>query len=252
MRSFNKFTPMPSSHEKENKADPTKVTRIERPREDVPPIGKRNRQGFPGRPWVGAELDIRSGGEGTFHEIVAYPETQQFISRILKPFFAVADIVRTEKGWYSYEPSAESLKRQDDKQDFSADEVLLSFLIGDRDRPENAIWREGHYLMYDFERPYELFWEISEFDFGSWVGSWLKSHRDSIPYVLEKLERMRAYYESDSGREQVEAAFQATGKSMAQLFISPEGKESTFEDFYQELLHRVRVLHEAAKGQQTS
>lgn len=166
---------------------------------------------------------------------------QQFISRILKPFFNVADIVKTNRGWYSYEPPLKNIAEQASAQIIEMDEDLIGFLVGDFDKSGNKKVVDGRYLFFDFERAY-LFWEAHLLRY---FADWVKPKNQEIKqYAAAKLERMLAYYTSREGRDQMEAALQASGQTISEMFKSRP--DATFEDFYQEFVRRIGAMLEIA------
>src|SRR5262249_6329154 len=69
-----------------------------------------------------------------FHKIETAPELQRFASRILKPFFTTADMVKVNNNWYSYEPPLERIKETTTKERVGCDLLLIAALTNDTDR----------------------------------------------------------------------------------------------------------------------
>lgn len=225
--------------------DPTKSSRIERPDESQPPVGHSLNSLNERRP-------ILAGSEGLFYKIENVPEMQQFISRILKPFLNVADIVKTETGWYSYKPPMENIERIEYAAQHYGDAMLIALLTSDRDRlgAGNYIYEAGSSLQFDFEGAYYFWTDWSAEDLEA-IRKWLErqSNTELSLHFSDKLEKMWKYYESTDGHDQMKAAFKASGKQMSELFRAPtDGTQPTFEDFYKEFVRRVSILKEIAKG----
>jgi len=215
-----------------HEADPTTFSRVLNPKERL----LEAEPNIKGRRVLGNLKGER------FHLIPAFkfPHRQQFFSRLLKPFFPVADVVERNGEWYSYQPH---IKNTEPNANPSVDNILIEYLTGDwnRDR-ENSLRSQGRVLYFDFEGG-ELF---SHKQVGDVVDQLWDIGVSVIPYAAEKTERMLAYWESPEGRAQVEAAFRDVDEELgAELREGPKGEKTTFDDFYEIFLERAAKLHAA-------
>ena len=207
-------------------------------------------------------LELETGE--IFYKITAYPKTQQFISRLLKSGFPVADIVEIEESHYSYSP--QSLKNAQENQtaaQVQADIEMISFLTNDFDREYSGEDSHGNTIIhnlrinrekseemlysayYDFDRAFHFFARKHSTKYENYIQKESKEIRE---YVLAKSQALLEYWKSEAGRAQVEAAFAATGKSMDELFLTYEpSQKTTFNDFYSLLLERTEKLHAITK-----
>lgn len=217
--------------------DPTASSRVVLPSEFL------EKDGFNKK---GRDIIKDSAGE-RFHEIRRHPATQQFISRILKVFFNVADVVKIDNKYYSREPHLAGITKKKEKDKVMVDIKIINFIFNDSDRfyfscgePHNLIHENGKHLFFDFECC-EYFWqEFNRDNFNAWCEELVPS---GLVYLLYKLKSMSSYFHSDPGKSQVEAAYKATGYKIDTLFMN-YGKFHSFNDFYDELLKRIDTMYE--------
>ena len=226
-----------------DRVDPTTSSRVVLPSETLQDGGPNRKNNSTKMDETGARL----------HEVNQVPAMQQFVSRVLKPFFNVADIVEIEGKYYSHEPHLENITIQADEIEVEADIKLIDYLFNDSDREmrdpkvyeqHNLIRENDKHIFFDFQFG-KFFW-LDGFREDSFKGWYRGLRSDGQTFVLKKLERMLEYYHTHNGREQVEAAYKATGQNMEKLFKDVPKENTTFDDFYRELVRRVDVMHRIA------
>lgn len=189
-----------------------------------------------------------------FHEIKNNPRTQQFISRLLKPFFNMSDIVDINGVPHSYEALIANVERNSIGE-ILADIRLISFLTQDDDRdyePEhdpdwtNVKYDDGKHMFYDFEDARRFWKPLDKGGFSDWFH---EITFDVKKVVCRKLARMSEYFHSEMGRDQAEAAFKSTGQKINELFDLGnvgEEREYSFDGFYREFVDRIDTMNSIA------
>lgn len=196
---------------------------------------------------------LASNKDERFHKIEAGVQTQQFASRLLKPFFTTADVIQIDGTWFSHEPVLGSIQTTTSEEEASADIQLIAAIVGDSDRRlgHNMTYRQNKAVFYDFGFVQYFFDDMPEFF--KRMRAQIETSERTRTYVADKTSRMLRYWKSPEGRAQVESAFRAAGGNMDELFFAEQGK--TFDDFYSLLLDRVQIInkmceehHEMAKA----
>lgn len=183
-----------------------------------------------------------------FYQIEKFPETQQFVARILKGFVHVSDIVRHKGTYFSYQESIDSYPRTG-RNTLRADIALIGEVFHDDDhaipRPsgpdpihmENTRLEHGRHTMFDFDTAYEGFWDDDRIPVEQEPIS-----KDAAHILQRKCKRMIRWYTSSQGKEQFRAALEATGKTPQALFlVLPDNKRAVTEDtLREEIVERLK------------
>lgn len=242
---------MKDSHfESEKHADPTKYSRVILPSESL----EKDRLNEKDR-------DIMNDSAGErFHEIRNDPITQRFISRILKSFINVADIVQIADKYYSHEPHLANIKQRANEDEVFIDQIIIGYIFRDHDHNlyidptlqgehGNLIRENDKHLFFDFQFGVYFWSDFPEYELRRSYLRDISSKENK--YLISKLERMSEYFHSDEGKSQVEAAFRATGKEIDELFV-PVGENHSFDDFYNELVIRIDTMNAIAHEKQNN
>jgi len=227
------------------RSDPTQSSRVLSSGENLWSIGERNDK----------ERPIKRKGLGEkYHTIEQRPELQQFVSRILKPFLNVSDIVKDKNGiWYSYEPSIQSIEGTSDAARVNAEQDILKYVFGDIDhlalprgwgKTSNVTRKNDRHMFYDFAAAQSFYTRkhISADSYKSTLER--RSRPEEVECARDLIARMLMYYENSEGKAQVLAAFKATGKKINELFEVPTKAEISFEEFYETFLGRLRTMRD--------
>lgn len=179
-----------------------------------------------------------------FHHLVNQPEQQIFLSRILKPFFTTADVVKIDDKWYSQEPPLEKIQKKTSEQEVLVEIQMIGVLVNDFDRRlgHNCTYKNDKIVYYDFSGAGRLFF-IDEGDWSKFE-DYLLQHGDIIPYVREKAGNMIHYWNSDAGKSQLKAAYDGVESKIDIFYVAGSASSLyTAEDVRKTLLSRAdRIL----------
>ncbi|MFM2414341.1 MAG: hypothetical protein RI911_34 [Candidatus Parcubacteria bacterium] len=189
-----------------------------------------------------------------FYQVEKFPETQQFVARILKGFVHVSDIVKHNGAYFSYQESIDAYPRTGTAT-LRADIALVGEVFHDDDHTiprqsgpdqlhiENARLERGRHTMFDFDTAYAGFWDDDRVPVEQEPIS-----KDAAHILHRKCKRMIRWYTSSAGKEQFKAALEATGKTPQVLFLVLPGdaRVVTEDTLREEIVRRLKECMQMA------
>jgi hypothetical protein len=218
---------------------------------------------------------------GRFHPIDKQPEMQQLVARLLNGILKVADVVRYQNCWYSYERPYSLMPETSGQlqlSDVCADMAILAAIFGDTDRSlavdsngqpltaSNVSLRpDGTYAIYDFEYACRFwrqdnslrhlratlrrFGSINQVDENGTIKCRKVPDRGNyLVSVADKCLQLQRRYQGPEGQSLFKSIVENSCKPMEECF--PRGfvwsSGETWDDFLKELLKRAALLQYAA------
>lgn len=201
---------------------------------------------------------------GKYYPVIKNPENQFFVSKILKPFLKVHEVLIVQNDsekpyFFSYAPPNENYNPEETfiEKDI-AQKVLVGLVFQDFDREiydlnsrHNQSYLNGHNLLWDFEESWGHFWRVEREEFirqfklaAADIESLGASLYKTCSILSETCKEMIDFLEPESGYNFLEEVLKKVNiKNMNQIFLkNTNGRDYEFTEIYDEILNRLRLL----------